>query len=70
MILKRENTEINTTYPNDYHAEGTSDEKPEEFDVLMHVLDCGYATSNIEIWFDNFQGFWRWYADIDSADAR
>jgi hypothetical protein len=44
--------------------EGTSDEKPFESDIIEHAKDKGFYLTNIEIWFDYFQSFWRFSANL------
>ncbi len=48
-------------------AEGTSigeGLKPKEQDI-QHLLGSeGWVADEIDIWFDNLQGFWRWSCKI------
>ncbi len=44
--------------------EGTSDEKPFESDIIEDAKSKGFHLNNIEIWFDTFQSFWRFNADL------
>ena len=44
--------------------EATSDQKISEQDVLDLAKDEGYEIKNVQIFFDNLQGFWRVRADI------
>lgn len=63
MTLKREETEIRNQ-AHEMRAEGTSDEMPTEADVESLLTGEGYEASNIEMWFDGAQGFYRWNCDI------
>jgi hypothetical protein len=44
--------------------EGTSNREPFEFHIIEHAKNNGFHLKNIEIWFDNFQSFWRFRADL------
>ena len=44
--------------------EGTSDKKPFESDIIEHAKAKGFYLENIKIWFDTFQSFWRFNADL------
>ena len=46
-------------------AEGTSDDKLSEVEIVKEIKDRGYKALNIEIFYDDFQGFWRFSADIE-----
>ena len=45
-------------------AEGTCDLQPNKNDIVVFVQKQNYCALNIEIWFDNMQGFYRWNCDI------
>ena len=44
--------------------EGSSDNEPSESEIIEHAKGKGFQLKNIEIWFDNFQKFWRFNADL------
>ena len=44
--------------------EGSSDDKPNESEIIEHAKSKGFELKNIEIWFDNLQKFWRFNADL------
>ena len=44
--------------------EGSADNKPSESEIIEHAKSRGFELKNIEIWFDNFQKFWRFNADL------
>ena len=44
--------------------EGTADNKPSEDTIISHAKAKGYSLSDISIWFDQLQGFWRFSADL------
>jgi len=44
--------------------EGTSDNEPNKEEIIIHAKSKGYKLNDIEIWFDNMQGFWRFSADL------
>ncbi len=46
--------------------EGTSDKKPTESEIIKHAKELRYLLSNIEIWKDELQGFWRFRADLEA----
>ena len=50
--------------------EGSSDEKPKKNEIINHAKNKGYMLKNIQIWFDNMQGFWRFQADIVKENKR
>ena len=64
MTVTRENTEIRDQTPDLMVAEGTSDVEPKSKDIKELLLSENWNSSNIDIWFDNMQGFWRWNCDI------
>lgn len=45
-------------------VEGTADFKPTENQIMEHGAKNGFFVTDIEIWFDNMQGFWRWNGNI------
>jgi hypothetical protein len=45
-------------------AEGSSDNEPTIKDIEKVLKDKDWITSNINIWFDDMMGFWRWTSDI------
>ena len=61
MTVTRRNTEIRDMY-ND--AEGTSDIEPIIDDIKSLLKIENWEGYNIDIWFDDMQGFWRWCCDI------
>lgn len=63
MTVERKNTEIRDQQ-HLMDAEGTSDVEPKSEDIKMLLLSENWECSNIDIWFDNMQGFWRWNCDI------
>ena len=46
-------------------VEGTSDIKPEKNEIIKQAKNKGYRLSDIDIWFDNMQGFWRFTANLN-----
>jgi len=62
MKLLRANTEIREQHYMD--AEGSSDEEPSKQDVEKHLEFEGWASYNIDIWYDSMMGFWQWNCDI------
>ena len=45
-------------------AEGTSDEQPTEKAIQTLLGVEGWCCDEIDIWFDDMQGFWRWNCTI------
>ena len=45
-------------------ASGTQDEKPSEAEIANALLKRGWLASDIEIFYDDLMGFWRWSSDI------
>ena len=45
-------------------AEGTANNKPLKHDIKIAIFKKGFVASNIEIFYDDFQGIWRFNADI------
>jgi len=64
MTVERVNTEIRDLTPDLMVAEGTSDVEPKAEDIKLLLLSEKWECSNINIRFDNMQGFWRWNCDI------
>jgi len=62
MILD-ENTELVNDHRGKF-AEGRCDLEPDKEDVSDYLLQRNYLSYNIDVFKDNLQGFWRWYADI------
>ena len=46
-------------------AEFSSDDKPNELQIIGLILKEGYKAKNIDIWFDTMMKFWRASADIE-----
>ena len=44
--------------------EGSADNKPSESEIIEYAKGRGFELKNIKIWFDNFQKFWRFNADL------
>lgn len=44
--------------------EGSADSEPSESEIIEHAKSRGFELKNIKIWFDNFQEFWRFNADL------
>lgn len=63
MTVTREETEIRDQ-AHEMWAEGTSDEMPASSDIETLLKNEGYFASDIERWFDDMQGFWRWNCNI------
>ena len=63
MTIERKNTEIRDK-KHLMDAEGTSDIEPKAEDIKSLLRLENWECSNIDIWFDNMQGFWRWNCDI------
>lgn len=72
MTVDRQHTEIVTTRPPAF-AEGTSIKsgrenielfKPKKSEISQMLIDEGWQPSDIDIWFDDLQGFWRWSCKI------
>lgn len=61
--------ELNSTIiedsPHKMWAEGTSYDKPLKHDVNQMLNGMGFNYKNLNIFFDELQGFWRWSCDID-----
>ena len=45
-------------------CEGSSENKPIKNNIIQEVKQKGYEAYNVDIVYDNFQGFWRWDCDI------
>lgn len=65
-MVTRENTEIRT-HAHLMDAEGTADTKPMKSEIEFLLSKEDYNAKDIEIWFDNMQGFWRWNCEIEPA---
>ena len=68
MTVDREHTEI-FDQEHKMWAEGTSigageGLEPKEQDIQYLLGSEGWSTDEIEIWYDNFQKFWRWNCKI------
>lgn len=50
--------------PNGDYAEGTSDTEPKPQEISDLFKYDNLEITNIQIWFDNLQHFWRWSCDI------
>jgi len=70
MNIKSENIVIR---PDLQVIEGTSDNEPTQMQILKYLvdnIDLEFYPTNIDISYDEFQGFWRWGVDyIDSPYA-
>ena len=44
--------------------EDSADSEPSESEIIEHAKSRGFELKNLEIWFDNFQKFWRFDADL------
>lgn len=44
--------------------EGSADDEPDESKIIEQAKGKGFELKNIEIWFDIFQKFWRFNADL------
>lgn len=58
MNLKNENIEYRTQ-KHEMLVDGTSDEKPDVEEILDHAMGRGFNVTEIEIFMDEMQGFWR-----------
>lgn len=63
MNLQRQNTEIEDQ-AHKMWAEGSCDNEPTNDEIVIFMTECGWAIYNINISFDNMQGFWRWNCDL------
>ncbi len=50
-------------------AEGMCDTEPTRTDVTAYLYKRNFSTTNEEVWFDNFQGVWRWSCNIKTLNA-
>ena len=48
--------------------DGTSDDEPFACDIVDIVESNGFTLENLDIWFDQLQGFWRFNGDIKELD--
>lgn len=63
--VELDNTEFNTTNPNDMWAEGTSELIPNDYDIVLLVYSQGYQiTKEPSVWYDTLMGIYRWTAPI------
>tara|TARA_R110000744_G_scaffold329836_1_gene435398 strand:+ start:937 stop:1125 length:189 start_codon:yes stop_codon:yes gene_type:complete len=44
--------------------EVTSDNKPCKEEIIKDAKIKGFELNNLDMWFDNMQGFWRFRADL------
>lgn len=63
MTIERTNTEI-FDQAHQMWAEGTSSIEPLEVDIQNLLDGEGFGVDEIDFWFDNMQGFWRWCCKI------
>ena len=63
MVISRENTVIRDQ-EHLMNAEGASDIEPTENAIRRLLVEELWCASEIEIWFDTMQGFWRWSCNI------
>jgi len=52
------------TEPHEMHAEGLCSEQPSKDSVFYYIASKGYASTNIDVWYDDYQKVWRWTCDI------
>jgi len=45
-------------------VEGTCDDKPTLPEIMEHGAKNGFFVSDIEMWFDSMQGFWRFNGNL------
>jgi len=64
MIIEAKNSEIRDQ-AHLMDAEGTSDEQPSINEIESFLAQKGWQPNDIDIWFDNMQGFWRWNCKIE-----
>ena len=50
--------------------EGSSDEKPTENEIIAIVFKRGYVAENIDIFYDNMQGFYRFRGELCDKSSR
>lgn len=67
MTVTREETEIRDQ-AHEMWAEGTSGLMPDIVDIESLLLGLGWKASNVEVWYDNMQGFYRWNCSITKAN--
>jgi hypothetical protein len=61
--VERKNTEV-FDQPNQMFAEGTSDVEPKTVDIKKLLKAESWDIFDVDISFDNMQGFWRWNCKI------
>ena len=61
--LERKNTEIRDQ-AHLMDAEGACDIEPTEQEIQEYLSGMGWIAYDINISYDNMQGFWRWNCDI------
>lgn len=64
LSVTRKETEI-FDQSHQMYAEGTSDVEPLEKDIKFLLGSENWIADEIGIWFDNMQGFWRWWCSIE-----
>ena len=52
------------TQPHLMDVSGAHDKKVTKKQLIDYIKKEGYIASDLDISFDNFQGLWRWSADI------
>ena len=62
-MIKREEVEIRDQQ-HLMDAEGCHENKPSARDIVRLLTKEGWRSRNLDIWFDETQGFWRWSCDI------
>jgi hypothetical protein len=63
MTVSRKDTEI-FSQAHEMYAEGTSDTEPTKDEITELLSEESWEAYDIEIFYDNLQGFWRWYCLI------
>ena len=63
MTIDRDHTEIRDQ-AHLMDAEGTSDVKPKDVDIQTLLGAENWCADEIDIFFDDMQGFWRWSCNI------
>lgn len=62
-MIKRKDFEV-YNQKHQMYAEGDQHPQPTEPDIMFALKLEGYAASEIDMWFDHLQGFWRWTCKI------
>lgn len=44
--------------------------KPTEIDIQELLKSKGFSAESVEIWFDEFQGLWRWNCKIEKVNIK